>query len=118
VDFFGVEDTEVALVGTLCERARGEPFFGVLGLDHLVRPKPQLEGLGVESLFLEDGRNMLIVPCVGTFSVDTTRECVGVGLLSRDGVGVKELKELVEEDGGDSFLKGKGRRDRDLGFDQ
>ena len=101
-------------IGTLCERARGEPFFGVLGLDHLERAKPQPELEG-ESFFV-DGRKEFADPRDGTFSVETTRDCVGVGLLSREGVGVKEFVE----DGGEeeSFLKGKGRRERDLGFDQ
>jgi hypothetical protein len=58
------------------------------------RPKLQLEGVRVGLVFFE------------------------TVLLSMEGVGVKELCELAEEVGGDSFLKGKGRRERDLGFDQ
>lgn len=67
----------------------------------------------VEESLVLDGREVVVDP---TFSVETARECVGVGLLSREGVGVREL---VEDGGeGESFLKGKGRRERDLGFDQ
>jgi hypothetical protein len=107
--FFGAEGWEVGLVGTLWERASGDPFFGKLGLDHRVRPNPQL--VVGESLFFEDGRNIL------TETVDTAREWVGVGLLSREGVGVSEFEESMEG-GGEGFLKGKGRRDKDFGFDQ
>lgn len=79
---------EVGLMGTLCERASGEPFFEEEGLVHLERPKAQ---------FL--------------LSTEVTRERVGV---SREGVGVSEMEEVEAEE---SFLKGKGRRERDLGFD-
>ena len=82
---------EVGLMGTLCERASGEPFFEEEGLVHLERPKAQ---------FL--------------LSTEVTRERVGV---SREGVGVSEMEEVEAEQEEESFLKGKGRRERDLGFD-
>lgn len=111
LSLFGVEGRAEGLLGTLCERASGEPFLGVQGLAHRARPKPQLVLL--EEVF-EEERNMF---SDNTFSDETARECVGAGLVSREGVGVRECEESMEEVG-ESFLKGKGRRDNDFGFDQ
>jgi hypothetical protein len=98
-------------VGTLCVRARGELAAELVSFE---KPKLQLEGERVAVLFFDDVRKSLVVAML---SDETAREPVGVGSLSREGVGVKELLEL-EEGEGESFLKGKGRRDNDLGFDQ